>query len=398
VVAILNDGSLGPEQAEWDASREKVFLRHLTYAPTAAQCVALVFPPTDALPLAEALRTGLVELDLTNIRIIERVRGFAQDVLASLDDHRLQEATLRKLARSLALLTYCHLGQGEGAPPLAFALAHGAFSSYFADQRQDVPPQEQTWSRMLDNYGTYLDAPIDEVLKHLVVHGTVQTPALRDAVQALEAGAADEAIKDAFSGAWRLWRDNFRSTRTQVIEAFQRHFPPAAATISSFNADATFQLLRSMDAGAEADALMAQWLGHRVGARARELHPEALNDVEALKDRAFIEAAAAAYAQAVPVFPNLRQVLDKLSLRQGYNEEDIQALAATSHQDLMAHLLANEGRDLVMGLKAALELPDQPGIYAQARAKVREVLLTLGDRSPFDQDRIWRLYGVRREA
>lgn len=393
VVVILNDASLGEDQKEWDANREKVFTRHLTFAPTSSQCVSLVIPEDQPSPLLTHVRKALIDLDLTNIRIAERVRGFAQEVIDTLAGRPLHDVTQRKIARSLSILTYCHMAQGEGAPGIKFAFSYGAFSSYLRNQKEDVPEQEKSWGQLLDNFQAYLDHPLDKVLGELVVQGHVEGERLLATIDEFEHGAVSEEVKEAFHSVWDLWRLTFENNREEVVREFLARFPPAASSMSPTNADATFQLLRSFGEGAHADRLIEEWLTHRVGERSKELNPEYLNEFERLKDLTFIARTSEAFAQAGEHLPPFGDAILKLGLRQGHNPEDIEAIAAATPDEIAQFLLANTGRQLVMGVKATLEIGGSE-VYDQAVERLRQALLALAARSPYEADRIRRAYNV----
>ena len=288
VVVILNDASLGGDQLEWDANREKVFTRHLTFAPTSNQCVSLILPEGQNIALLAYLREALIELDLTNIRIAERIYGLSQDILDRLEGRQLHEATHRKIARSLSILIYCHMAQGEGAPPIKFAFSHGEFSSHFRNQKAEISEQEKSWGQLLDNFRAFLDHPLDRVLGELVLQGYVEGARLLAAIEEFEHGAVAEEVKEAFHGVWDLWRLTFQNNREEVIQEFLARFPPASSSMSPSNADATFQLLRSFGEDAHANHLIEEWIRHRVGNRSKELNQECLNEFEPLKDPVFI--------------------------------------------------------------------------------------------------------------
>lgn len=393
VVVILNDASLGEDQKEWDANREKVFTRHLTFAPTSSECVSLVIPEHQPNTLLTHLREALIDLNLTNIRIAERTRGFAQEVFDVLAGQQLHNATQRKIARSLSILTYCHMAQGEGAPGVKFAFSHGAFSSYFRDKREDVSEQEKSWGQLLDNFQAYLDHPLDKVLSELVVQGHVEAKLILAAIEEFEHDAVTEDTKRAFHDVWDLWRLTFQNNREEVVREFLARFPPAASSMVPANADAVFQLLRSFGEDAHANRLIEEWLRHRVGERSKELNPEYLNEFEPLKDPIFIARTSEVFAQAGEHLPPFGDAILKLGLRQGHNQEDINAIAAATPEEIIQFLLANTGRELVMGVKATLEIGGE-GVYETAAQHMRQALLALAARSHYEADRIKRAYGV----
>jgi hypothetical protein len=397
VIVILNDASLEDSQKEWDANREKVFSRHLSFAPTSEECVSLVFKKDSENPMHRHIRDALIELQLTNIRVADRVKSFAEDVSRIIGDEEFSDSTQRKIARSLSLLTYCHMTQGEGAPSIAFAFSHGAFSSYFRDKDTEVPEQEKAWGKLLDDYHAYLDHPLDKSLSELVLNGHADGKSLTEAINNYEQGSAAEDAKNEYHATWGLWHNAFHNNRDDVVLAFTERFPPAAAHISSNNADATFQLLRSLGANAEADVLIEQWLHHRQGERSKELNPDAMNSFERLRDPGFIARSTEAYAIARRNLPSLEESILKLGLMQGHDEEDIECIAATSPEEIKRFLLNNQGAQLARGVRSIVDLNGHGEIYVKATGNMRAALLSLARDSPYQADRIRRSYGVQQD-
>jgi hypothetical protein len=392
VVVILNDASLGDDQKDWDDSREKVFGKHLTFAPASDKCVSLIIPVDEMRPLLTHVRKALIDLGITNVRIVDRVRAYAEEVLAALQERQLADATWRKMGRSISILTFCHMGQGEGAPRLKFALSHGAFSSYF-QEKNNVPELEKSWGRLLDNFHSFLDHALDKALTELVVQGHIESGPLVEATEEFERGALAEDAKNAFHNVWDIWRHTFQNNRDEVLREFAARFPPAASSLSANNADATFQLLRSFGAGDLANELMEEWMRHRTGERSKELHPQLLNEFEKLRDQVFIARTEEEFARAGKHLPPFGDAILKLGERQGHNPEDIDAIAAATPDQIVQFLLANNGRQLVMGVKASLELGGD-AVYDKAAENVRAALSFLAARSDYESDRIKRAYGV----
>lgn len=393
VVVILNDASLGEDQSEWDANREKVFSSHLTFAPSSSECVSLVFSNEMSDPLMSDLASALIKLRLTNIRIAERTRTYMHQVLAMLGESKLTAGTRQKLAHSLALICHCYFGHGEGAPTLKYAVSHGAYSSYLRSKEATVSEQEKSWADFLDGYGFYLDDAVDKVLCDLVINGHVDAKRAIDAVEHFEQAAAHASARDDFHRVWDLWRLTFQENRDEVIGGFAKAFAPAAEFLSAQNADSSFQLLRSLGEDELVDKSIEIWLQYRVGERAVELRPESLNEFEPLRDPRFISRASEELSRIGPTIVNFGDAIMKLGARNGYNREDVESIAQASPDELVRFLLSNSGRMLGMGVKATLELGGDE-INDLAASRMKESLLLLGARSPYEADRIRRIYGV----
>lgn len=119
VVVILNTNGLSkPDMATWEANKEKVFQSEMEFEPTAEKCVGLVIDCNSTDEYDQNATRALLDLNITNIRIVERVRTVIEQVKACLEGASVDDYTKRRIVRTLTWGVYCLNARAEGAPPL----------------------------------------------------------------------------------------------------------------------------------------------------------------------------------------------------------------------------------------------------------------------------------------
>lgn len=393
VALIFNDASLGEGEAEWSAHHEKVFTQEVHFAPDAATCVGLILP--DGAAETQELREALIGLGVTNLRVVQRALAFWR--LANQASPRpLAAATRHKVANSVALLTFAHLGAGEGAPPIRAVVGFASMAHYMRMQNQEVPPQERAWARQLDTWGIPLDHDLDAALARLVTHGHVDDPTLHAALDDYEGVGDEQQARAGLDAAWAAYGGTFDDNRDEVIRQFDQNFTRLAGRESARQLDAIAGLLRRLSADDVADRLIETWLGHRVGARVGELEPSELNEWEPISDPVLIRRAAEQRAAFPRPAAPLQDAFDTLSARQGYSPEHVQAFAAVTVEELEAFVRRQRGRRVAQGVKSVLELTGDESA-PRAVANMRDALRRIGAESSYQAERVARIYGVRRE-
>lgn len=392
VLLIVNNESLGGSLDEWNANKEKVFQKELTFAPSSETCVDLVFPDPPKTRAHTFAREALIELGVTNIRIIERVRSYLEDILQIFDPPIEGDLLLNRIARSICLQTYCHLGKGEGAPSLKFAKRFAVASAF--NDHEELKPEEENWLKILRSFGYRMDDAIDWQLTKLVTNGFSENSRLRAAVEQYGDGVETEAAHLAFRHAFDSWRTAFNENQEEVLQNFTSSFPLVAHSINGTDADSTFRLLRSFGADVKANELMELWMSFRTGHRLEELSPFNLNQGGKISDPKFIEVTDAAFATMPQAIYLFEDSLHKLGMRGELDEHEMQALAVATPEEIAAYLIANKGEQIVSGVMAALRLTDPNGRKSQTAQNVKHALLMIAAKTPYSADRIMRTYGV----
>jgi hypothetical protein len=386
VAVILNSESLQDGDPRiWELHREKVFVAEMTYRPSSERCVDLVYSADSEDPLLQAVRRGLIELGVTNVRIAVRSRRIADQISKLTRFEELAREVKEDVGRSLALAAYCHSGSGEGAPSLAYARKYGAYRGP-NDVRSE---QEVAWDGLLSGYGYYLGSQVGKVVSEIVIEGFVEEASLAACLEQENANVGAIQLKRAYEEAWRKWHHEFNDDREELIAAFANAFPPAASLIDSHNADGTVRLMRELGENDLANRFASIWVASRAGARAAELAPDQIHRFDRVRDPVLLEGIEAAYDRGAHL-PAFVDAMQRLVARDGLSYDTAQSIARVPAQEFLDYLRGNPGENTALMVRKCLEMGDHPNFpaYAEAREKAKEVIRMLANTSTFNDLRM----------
>lgn len=386
VIVILNSESLTePDRKEWNIHKEKVFNLELAFTPTPEQCVGLVFSPTrlKLRTIDEIAFYALRVLEVSNIRIIERVKRVINQIMAELSEAEVSDDVLRRIARAVCLVCYCNNGAGDGAPPLEFAVSAGRLVD-----TSGLTEKESEWLGMLRRYNCQLDGPIENAIINVVVTGHFSYVALLKAIRVFKDETDALEAKNRFAKTINACRFSFADNRKEITRALQNDIDAVAPCIRAEEADFAITLLRRIGVSDIANALANKWVLARRGNRARELVDES---VEKVQDKRLLQLAQVAFRESMGS-PNLAGAIAAFSEKKaGVTEANI--VSETSVVQLVNFLDAAPTEATYNAIYACKQLAaDHGGKYLHALKNITAALQEIGARSEFCKLRVQFMY------
>jgi hypothetical protein len=396
VAVIFNEGTFDDaDQVVWAANREKVFLGEVVYSATPETCVGYVFDQSKLTDMQGFARTAVLDLGLTNVRIIERIRIACDQVSSAVPDH-LRPETKERIARCLALYVYMVSGQGEGAPPLS----EGRKSSLMrmVDRMNQganaLPPAEQkkVWDDLLSRYDLHFHGELDGCLMDGVDQGYPNTDRLFAVAEAYDQEVRQQAVDQEFSEAWDLFHNTFDDNRQQIIDRMSSAFFRLKATTLPVNADSTIRLMRAFGEVELANRMAQEWIAERANEqRWKLLEKREVELFHPLQDIPFKTAVEAAYLDwNKNTRPSFSAVLDSLRQERYIHAHEMAELAEADADAYFAYFRANPGRSLARIIAQLLILapdPDEPQRDV-IKARIREALDRLAEENPTNRVRL----------
>jgi hypothetical protein len=392
VVAILNDKTLDKSDQEiWDDNREKVFTGELRLPATCRQSIGYVYDLKNLNEDDRMAIQAIEQLDIKNVRLIQRIHAAIQQVLPQLSIEILRNTRLA-IIRGLTLIVYCHAGQGSGAPPPSMLFDPQFTEDIFGqskksdDEKNEKNAEQKEWEEVLRRYRYYIGDKLDEFLNKAVLDGYPDMPRLQEAAHALDLENRKERQSQALTNAWKLFHYKVGDNSGEVIQAMYRAFMDGIEDLASHNADAPIHLVRRLGDEETADKMMNAWLDLRRGERWSELAPDTVFMFRALEDEVFKKAIEAAYQNGVQQSsPDFNTIMEKVQRGEAHAEATIKGLAYASVDDYVQYFKLN-GMAVV---KKLLEYPArQTKMHSVIHARVRDALGIIKSNSLIDRLRV----------
>jgi hypothetical protein len=172
VLLILNSDELTPaDREEYELLREKVFDHEVSFDPSSAECVELVFPKDEV--GWDELRSNCQRLGIENVRVLQRIRKSFERLLKEIDAGH--DAARVRFAYTVPLLALCHYSR-EACHPTA---------AYLRSQMDDGKTEHVArWDEYLARYDKWTPSALDAVVGDYLERGYVDRNALAEALRA----------------------------------------------------------------------------------------------------------------------------------------------------------------------------------------------------------------------
>jgi hypothetical protein len=223
VVMILNDKTLKPD-AEFFSYNEKVFNYEISYNPTAAESVSLVFKSTEDadLRLAQNCRA----LDINNIRLLKKIELFF-----SLLKPYMQQWDKDVIYQALHVLPLAVLAIYGGADTLAdidLISNPERFHAVLPDVMETLSAEEVAAQNLMFNKSEFLREyqflSCDEFhtsIINLVKKGYEDKDEINQVVDALHKKLEFEKNNAELVSAWNLFKYSFEANDDEIFNAFE---------------------------------------------------------------------------------------------------------------------------------------------------------------------------------
>jgi len=341
VVLLLNDKE-HDQKEEFDRQLEKVADVTLVFDLTSEEAVSIALTGTDSATLL--LKKRVVELGITNIRVIKKMERLASRLVKILDG--LDDAVLERAVTTLALASWA-VQQPSEAPSIDFLRTYNRIAVAMRAGREEVDADIRTFRAKIEGYP--FNGP--ETFDHLIMDGAIAGFFKADDVrlngEALQDSWRQNSRDTAFVRVWQeLYHGSLAIEDDVFFDALFDSSMTEAPAISPLSINSAVRLLREYGRGDQADAVIANYLkAHEEDGpdffdiRNHHFSPDdRLDDV--LRD---------AFATKRSEFPDTRDplaVLAAIGERRGWSDADLTLMARQSPDDFERVLESLRGETL----------------------------------------------------
>lgn len=400
VVVILNDGTLeGKDKEVWNANREKVLSGELTYQTTPDICVGYIYTNVHPALVDQFAIDAILNLGLTNVRIIERIKGVCDLVFATID-FPISVETTKHIVKCLVLLVYMHAGQGEGAPPIHEGKKSSLVRTFVKmnqkEEKKEPTEDELRWDAQLSKYNFHFHGEMDDLLNDAVRRGYPEVQALHQAIRDYDARVAAEVSDAKFGAAWDLFHGHFTDNGTEVIAKMSEAFFNIVDSVSATNADSSIRLMRAFGEIALANRMVTEWVSSRAEDRWPELEQREVEMFEPIRDEEFKKAVTDAYASAsIKNLPNFEDVMARLTPNYHVSNDDLNSLCREPVAGYVRYFRNIQGREMATAARSVMTFnrTAEPEKSKQVRDNAHEAMKLLAAESLTNRVRVEWKYG-----
>lgn len=341
VVLLLNDKE-HDQKDEFDRQLEKVADVTLVFDLTSEEAVSIALAGAER--ATTILKSRIVELGITNIRVIKKIERLASRLVKLFEG--LDDTVVEKAIATLVLASWSVQQPNEG-PPIAFLRTYNRIAIAIRTGRENPDADTEKFRAMIQGYP--FRGP--EALDHLIIDGAVagffKADEVRQAAEELQHSWRQYSRDTAYVHAWEeLYHGSLATDDDVFLDALFASAQAEAAAISPLNINSAVRVLREYDRAEQADAVIANYIAvheadgpdffdigrHHFSADDRL--DERLRDAFETKRGAYLDT-------RDPV-----AVLASIGERRGWNDADMKLMAAQSPDDFERIFEALRGNEL----------------------------------------------------
>lgn len=260
VMLILNDEELKETAKEqFELYLEKVIDIAVIFEPTANECAQIGLGEKS--PIATQIASYMDILEITNIRVIQRIKRLVDDVspfMANRDPRVLTEA----------VKTLCVLGWIEfvaDAPPWDFVKDRflGRASAMLA--RDGEKPEHKHWNGILDKMDMGELSELDMALQENVRRGYFDKEELEGFIELVEKRFSNSDMDAKLSAAFRMYESTLALNEEEVVAALVEGVKEGARRVQAATLNAVVVALKALERSKEATELIRYVLTERAG-------------------------------------------------------------------------------------------------------------------------------------
>jgi dephospho-CoA kinase len=391
VVLILNDDALRDDaRKEFSQYGEKLIDLEVEFERTPEEAFSCVFDEDDE--FSNSLFEGVRQLEIRNVRIIQRLKRLSQKLKPYLDECEPQ--TRKTALKTLVLLVWCYYGEEEQSPSMEHLQDHGrVYSQLTGEELTDDEGGE--WAELLRDYGYAAFEDLDRVLLNLIEKGYLTQEELQQQIDKIDEQARSQEARNKLREAWSLYRNSFESNEEEFVSELTQAVHNTLDYISIVNLDNAVEMLRTLRRDEAAEDLIEAYVSrHRDEPAKLDLDEIAWSrDVEDQQLREKLNAA----VEEVKEEKSLTEVLKRVSSGSSWGGSDKAFVAQASSDEYYKSLKHLQGEELHNSVEWCLsqgELSNADEQDERIYRKASMALLRIAKESELNRVRLTKMHGV----
>ncbi len=379
VVLLLNDQQLDDKDA-FEAYLEKVVDINLRFAPTSAEIATIAIP--DQTEIGGLIRDHAATLGITNIRVVRKIHGLAQDLAPLLAGYSPRVTT--NAVRTLSIFGWSVL-QPELAPSLDYLQRANTYNPQKETMDDDVK-----WRDLLLSVGFYRANELDRLLLASIRQGYFVEAEIAQHARLLNAADAQAKADAKMQTAWQSYHNSFNTTADVALGELYRTYKAQAAYMSLNDAVQLERLFRELDdprALEFIDMFVAKNADNPAAFDLDHLAHFGQELTEQVRDK-LLEAQALQKPRLSPA------ELFKSLAKKGYDSDILEGVSLLPVDEYYRALKSHEGQDLsdiVDGLRQYLNLGNPNEQIFTILEKAGAALRLVAAESPINRRRAMRI-------
>lgn len=396
IILICNEDSLPePEVAEFSRHSEKLVDIEIKFAPTPEEAFDYAFDETDK--NYDLIREKCLVLGIQNVRVLQRVRRFTNDLLPHLQD--IDETLARAIISSMILfvwLNYEKDTKGRVVPTIEY-VERFKFNHLLRDIGQrKVTDEEKTWEELLEKFGYQFTDDIDRELISFIRLGYLNVERLTELIKQRQAEISSGTGREAYTKVWDIYyRSSFKENQTEFIGKLIETFRENMQYLTLIDLDIVCGIVTEFDRTDVVPELITKYAEKATFVQEANSFVDDSDPYPKYQIKHSQVAAKIAEVTAKPDEPppTLAELVDKIVFKSSYSSVHRHELASFAVEDFVTFLRAYDDYSLYSMVKTLIQLGGD-GPELAIRTKVFVALKQIAKTSKINEMRVTRYFGL----
>lgn len=395
VVLLLNEEAMDQDKrTEFSQQLEKVVDIRLTFDLTAEEAAEIALP--DGSPIAIFLQPRIVELGITNIRVIKKIERLATHLVELLNG--FHSATLEQAIATLVLGEWS-LYQPEEAPPLSFIRNYNAISNTMRASRGELDERAAKWHKTLENYRYHSTDDLDAVILDALPLGYFNAAKLQEIATNMQEKIRLSSRDNLFNKAWEeLFHGSLATDDSEFLDVLYKGMLENINGISLLNMNSSIRMLREHNRPTQANDIIDKYLEANAH---KPLEFFSLRTHHFLSDEEIDEVLHDKFSNRHETYVDKRdplEVLQSIGERRSWGIADVSLMAKQSPEKFESMFEALRGESLRSSVESILSMGrSKDSMAAPILASATEALRRIARKSPIRALKV-RRFGVTLET
>lgn len=346
VILLLNAGTEATD--DYETYKEKVIDIELDFSPTPEESAAIAY--NNKKNYHEELSAFTISLGIKNIRVLTKIDKYIELAIGHFEGTQPELKT--QLLHTTALFSwayYCST-HDEDIPSLDFI--ESVKSIYLVDPKK-LSEKEKLWKNILLGYSFKRIDALDREIAKLVRHGYLDRRNFEIAITAVNQQAINNKKDNSYRSAWDIFHNSFSNNQELVIQQLFETFISNVHQVTPNDLDSLVTVFRTLDENDKASSMIDEFISKR-SEDIELFNPDNFNFIRKLEDEEIIRKFRMIYIQRKPR-ETIKEVLDRISGQNGWNNEDIEILSGSSKDEFYDYFKNLNGPNLTSHVSTCLK-------------------------------------------
>lgn len=382
VVLLLNDGT--KEVEDYSKYKEKVLDLELYFSPLPEESAYIAYDK--AKEYHAKLSEYTIRLGISNIRILKKIESAISLLWPLLD--ACEEEVKTKIIHSAALMGWSHYHPKAGTevPSLEFI---EAVENIYMLGKDGASDKEKEWKEMLLSYKFMRVDELSKTIAEIIRYGYFNIGHVESVINRANEKLIHSKKAKGMTRAWGIFHNSFKNNEAEVLQAFIDGVKESVEHITANELDNIIAVIRDLGGSKQATSIIDFFI------ESRRSTPEVFNlnsfDVfRPVKDEELNEKFSSTYAIVKPQ-DDFRTVISRLSISNGWRDEDIDVLNGISQEEYYDFFKTLDSPDLSSTVAACLKFARISNADEKMKSitqKVKGALCDISNESKLNQMRM----------